>query len=155
MMASAGAGPWGTTDKCTRQSSSKTPPNRIDAPNNRASSWLPGFAPFSQPALRRCAKKQNQILLQGVPLGSKEPVEHLPHSVRLRCDLPKRSRQIYSPLPRGAATGQGEQLLWRKPDSVAERWCLHLPSAQAELVLPVNHRGWLKGHTSKPNKSRC
>lgn len=34
---------------------------------------------------------------------------------------------------------------------VAERWCPHLPLAQAELVLPANHRGWFKGHISKPN----
>ena len=43
------------------------------------------------------------------------------------------------------------QLLRRKPYAMAERWCPHLSLAQAELVLPANHRGWFKGHISKPN----
>lgn len=44
-----------------------------------------------------------------------------------------------------------EQLLRRKPYAVAERWCLHLPLAQAERVPPANHRGWFKAHISKPD----
>lgn len=98
--------------------------------------------------------------LQRAPLVSKEPLECLLPSAQLPCNLSNRAA-TWALLPPvqlwGREAGAVHSALSTPqaaaPDKTACRESsLYMLLAQAELVLPVNHRRW---HKFKSKSSRC